>query len=411
MREVKSFFWKHATQQRTTGPDARRGSQSNRLKPVLLTLTVTALVIASALALAGPGAAPAPGTGQNPGVPPAQIYTYAAKWICNLVPETTPKHAEDIGLVPGEYQTDINVHLPTRGVAQFVTKKFVVADPEDVPTKSVSFTFYSGAAAASFGPNGEGPTTAGLGAIGANDPVTNVVTPPGPAIILFKNPAWGLIPGTQWVSYKNTTYNGPPNNPNPISFTVNFVLPAGYTSPSLTVTGLADDKVTVFLNSNQVGPSPLANFVIPGTASTSNAAFFATGSNTMRFDVTQAGGNGFGLDYTVTVSYTSAPPPSKAVYKQRWMNPDDTFFIDCNDILRSLKLPLNTTAKGYVILASTVPGNAQGGAALLDVVAEYSATSYSFTSAGTVEPVGISLDVERVPAVFCATTAQNLPCP
>ncbi len=61
-----------------------------------------------------------------------------------------------------------------------------------------SFTFCSGSASASFAPNGEGPTTLGLGASGDIDPVTvhlgaasTPATPAGPAVIV--SPPYFLV--------------------------------------------------------------------------------------------------------------------------------------------------------------------------------------------------------------------------
>ena len=69
---------------------------------------------------------------------PSATFEYRAKWICN-----TPApgafavinitSAENIGLVGGEYQTDINVHNPSRSVNLTILKEFVVASPEQKP--------------------------------------------------------------------------------------------------------------------------------------------------------------------------------------------------------------------------------------------------------------------------------------
>jgi hypothetical protein len=66
--------------------------------------------------------------------PPPQLFTYTAKWICYVpVPGVTfnPAGAEAIGLVPGEYKTDINVHNPSFfNQTLTLNKKFVVSVPE-----------------------------------------------------------------------------------------------------------------------------------------------------------------------------------------------------------------------------------------------------------------------------------------
>ena len=65
---------------------------------------------------------------------PAATFEYRAKWICNT-PGTgfaaiNLTSAESIGLVGGEYQTDINVHNPSRSVNLTILKEFVVSSPE-----------------------------------------------------------------------------------------------------------------------------------------------------------------------------------------------------------------------------------------------------------------------------------------
>ncbi len=71
---------------------------------------------------------------------PAVTFVYAAKWICNIPLSTQPNQtllnptaAEDIGLVPGEYKTDINVHNPSHSLNLTILKKFVVSVPEPKP--------------------------------------------------------------------------------------------------------------------------------------------------------------------------------------------------------------------------------------------------------------------------------------
>jgi hypothetical protein len=57
-----------------------------------------------------------------------------AKWICNAptgVFPFIPQTAENIGLVPGEYKTDINVHNPSFAASNMtLKKKFVISQPE-----------------------------------------------------------------------------------------------------------------------------------------------------------------------------------------------------------------------------------------------------------------------------------------
>ena len=167
-----------------------------------------------------------------------------------------------------------------------------------------SFTFCSGSASASFDPNtGEGPTTSGLGAFGADDPVTShdgvgvLSIPPGPAVIIDQYPGWGLIPGSRWISY-DATQTGLPNF-NVVTFKVNFVLPAGARNPVLTVTSLQDDRVEIFLNGVAGTPPSQGGPVTPDETTFPPPLI---GSNELRFDLEQVGAVAFGLDYCATVT-------------------------------------------------------------------------------------------------------------
>lgn len=109
-----------------------------------------------------------------------------------------------------------------------------------------SFAFASGNASSSIN-GGAGPTTTGIGSIGSLDPVTTFDSG-SPAIIISKNPAWQIIPDTQWISSGNTTFSGPPNGA-VVSFAIKFFLPSGAINPNLTVSVLGDDGPSgVFLN-------------------------------------------------------------------------------------------------------------------------------------------------------------------
>src|SRR3990172_6269290 len=181
--------------------------------------------------------------------------------------------------------------------------------PEPTAT-TTAFTFYSGAASATWTPD-YGPWSAGVGAWGNLDPA--VLTGGSPAVIIAKNPAWALISPSSWISYADTTTNGPANGVT-VTFTVDFLLPAGATSPTVSVSALGDDSVTVSLNGNAFGPSPLASYATVGTASTSDASLFHTGSdsNQLQFLVAQTGGDGFGLDFSATITFTAASGPVAA---------------------------------------------------------------------------------------------------
>ena len=55
--------------------------------------------------------------------PAPSQFIYVAKWICNFF---SPSNAESIGLVAGEYKTDINVHNPSFATSNVTIKKKIV---------------------------------------------------------------------------------------------------------------------------------------------------------------------------------------------------------------------------------------------------------------------------------------------
>ena len=101
-----------------------------KFKLVAISLLITATLLGTSLTLVlfNPFAAAPP----SPGV---SLFMYVAKWICNAPVVTTfqfnPNSAESIGLVPGEYKTDINVHNPSFAASNVtLKKKFVISQAE-----------------------------------------------------------------------------------------------------------------------------------------------------------------------------------------------------------------------------------------------------------------------------------------
>ena len=70
----------------------------------------------------------------SPAPPP--LFAYTAKWICNFqfplnVTGFSPLNAELIGLVPGEYKTDINVHNPSSSTTNAtIRENFVISQAQ-----------------------------------------------------------------------------------------------------------------------------------------------------------------------------------------------------------------------------------------------------------------------------------------
>jgi PEP-CTERM motif-containing protein len=139
------------------------------------------------------------------------------------------------------------------------------------------------------------------------------------------------IGASSWVSY---TASGPMSNPFVTVPNGSYFFQASLgnlTSPTLdtgSITVLADDTVTVFLNGHQINtPSPTpANppgSLFPhcldgeptclgtGTVITLPTMDFISGNNILTFEVTQGNDEDFGLDFVATVSET--PEPSSLI--------------------------------------------------------------------------------------------------
>jgi hypothetical protein len=157
----------------------------------------------------------------------------------------------------------------------------------------------------------------GQGAIGAHDGANHFSLDGGatfaPAFIIAKHPAWGgPIAGTKWINFDPTFASLPGPFPQTTIYQTHFNLPATFAAPSLTVTLLADNGASVFLNGNLVGGQgfagcpgacPPANFTVPTAFADANAAHFQKGLNVLEFHVTDFG-VAAGLDYRATIMYT-----------------------------------------------------------------------------------------------------------
>ena len=168
-----------------------------------------------------------------------------------------------------------------------------------------SFTFCSGT---DFFPstdlNGAGPITSGLGLIGSFDPVTDnfppTTTTSGPSFIIERETDWGLIEGSQWISWNTEGFGA---GIIPVEFFVFFTVPIGATSLTLAVATLQAEQAVISLNG---ADEELHSGFTQGSKRTYSTTP-VTGSNRLRFDVNETtGSHGFGLDYCATVTYRLA---------------------------------------------------------------------------------------------------------
>ncbi len=101
-----------------------------RIRLFILASAIAAITLGSTLVI-GIGRPTAPTL-----KPQDPLFTYTAKFICNIpvvdsfLNTLQPNRAETIGLVPGEYKTDINVHNANLTTSFTIKKEFVVSVPE-----------------------------------------------------------------------------------------------------------------------------------------------------------------------------------------------------------------------------------------------------------------------------------------
>lgn len=125
--------------------------------------------------------------------------------------------------------------------------------------------------------------------------------PFGPARIVPRNPAWAVIPGTQWIQPA-----GDGSHMSCFTFQTEFELPPGYLSPELDLQIHVDDEVTVFLNGARIGE--FIGFQNPPRRLRLDAPTgFRAGTNTLVFRA-ESGGGDFGINFKVVIDFESGDP-------------------------------------------------------------------------------------------------------
>lgn len=159
----------------------------------------------------------------------------------------------------------------------------------------------------------------GNGAVGTIDPLNDISTNWGAtfqdAIIVAGDPAYDIIPGTQWISISSTGYGGPEFSSN-VLFRATFQLPDGFSSPTFSIQVHADNSATVFLNGFKLGEHPFdemginESFQDPAEVfATSDPGLFSAGENVLEIRVYNAS-DPLGVDYIATVSFIPEPAPT-----------------------------------------------------------------------------------------------------
>jgi hypothetical protein len=188
----------------------------------------------------------------------------------------------------------------------------------------------------------------GNGAVGERDALNQFSLDGGQtyqdAFIVTPNPAYTVIPGTQYIS-RSADLSGPENTAT--RFRTLFTLPAGYSNPSISVDVYADNVATVFVNGKSIGAQTFAeifaNFQNQSAPCAENdPTAFHAGVNTLEFEVHNFTSI-MALDYKAVVTYE--------------VTNGDTMSVDLDIKPTSCPNPLKPGEKGLLPVA--VLGTAQ----------------------------------------------------
>ena len=152
---------------------------------------------------------------------------------------------------------------------------------------------------------------------GTLDPVTTYSIPlvgSGSAYITPAVSSYATIPGTRWVNTTGSNSStGDQASFRITTYIVQFTLPAGFVSPSITVEVLADNQAIISLNGREIGRQPnvqgqfeQVNFQTISTFSWSTASDFVVGVNTLSIANRDYGGPN-GVNFKAVVTYDTAP--------------------------------------------------------------------------------------------------------
>jgi hypothetical protein len=152
----------------------------------------------------------------------------------------------------------------------------------------------------------------GNGTIGSADSLVQVSTDSGatysPATIIPTDSHYSVIPGTQWLAFNSSGF-GLQNTD--MLFRVGFTLPAGFSSPQLSLSVFADNVATGILNGVIFGGQPFiqdaSNFTNPPSVfTTSNPGQFQVGQNYLTvylYNFTDPSG----VDFQATITFVPEP--------------------------------------------------------------------------------------------------------
>ena len=152
----------------------------------------------------------------------------------------------------------------------------------------------------------------GNGTVGSPDSLVQVSTDSGAtynsATIIPTDSHYSVIAGTQWLAFNGSGFGLQNTN---MLFRVPFTLPAGFSSPQLTLSVFADNVATGILNGVIFGGQPFiqdaSNFTNPPSVfTTSNPGQFQVGQNYLTvylYNFTDPSG----VDFKATITFVPEP--------------------------------------------------------------------------------------------------------
>jgi hypothetical protein len=155
---------------------------------------------------------------------------------------------------------------------------------------------------------------------------------PRPATVIDKYVGWDLIPFTKWITADAT---GPAGL---YTYEKCWCMNPSFQNAVVSLTLLADDRASVYLNGSLIGSTPLSGaYLFPPTSiTTANQSLFRAGENCVTIDVHNAGPFATGLDVAMSISATNAeccpcaelPPDAEG-----WWPLDETVGITAAELL------------------------------------------------------------------------------
>jgi hypothetical protein len=191
---------------------------------------------------------------------------------------------------------------------------------------------------------------------GGNNYVPAFIIPP----FILDPFSWSTIPGTQWVgvapdrSGAQETY---------FNYRTTFELPQCFTAPSLTILIHCDNVATVSLNGNQFGAQTpdvdnvVAYFQDPADSfTTSNAAFFVPGTNTLSFTVHNFF-DSTGLDFKADICFTDCVVQGCGTCDEGVVTVDQNTTVDLNPAVPTCTGDPDLCAYFSFVKVGTSPSN------------------------------------------------------